>query len=313
MSRHRLVIAALAAVCMLAAYVLAVYVAAAGAAPDAWEDSATRVGVAVHRDVAGPSDALASGTPDTLVLVSPPPLLAAERAELDAFVQGGGTLWLIGLHPENALPPADAATIRVLPGAIYSADGGPATLRLTQATEAVQRAGAHAILADAPGTQPLVVADASDVRDVNGNGKLDPGEPTGAFVVALDVPRGQGHVVVVAVEPPASKDALPYAQLLPRLPHDAREVNYDHPGAWSRPARVGLGLVASVPRSWWADALAAILVTAGVLLLRAPATDAPSRRSPARELVASWRERLRASRSPTSDDPYWRTLEDPST
>lgn len=309
-ANRAVVLASLATAWLFAAWGLAVYGDAAAARPHVWETSLAGTGTMTHRDPAGPLDALGRAPPGALVLIAPPPLLASERAALSSYAEAGGTVLIVGLHPENALATGLASQMRVLPGAIYGPLGGQATFRASDTHDAFARSGARAILADAVGARAILTADAGDVRDTNADGVLEPGEPTGPFTVAVSLPSGHGQIVLLAVDPSApGTDATPYSTLLPGAPRDAIIVDYQDPGAWARPMQTAVSMLSAVPQTWWIDAVLAGIVMAGALILLAPARAIAPRVRSTRDLVEATRARMRGTSTPATD-PFWRALEE---
>ncbi|HVL48948.1 MAG TPA: hypothetical protein VM889_10360 [Candidatus Thermoplasmatota archaeon] len=192
-------LAALAAGGLLAASLAAVAAelieaTRAESAPEAWLG---REGFAPRRALSGPAAALAWGEiePGLVVILGQLPLLAADEAALLDFAKRGGDVWVFSHAPRAMLPSIAPETLE---GPLHGWDGGDVEVRY--GSTVLRLPGLLAF--DVDRRDMTIVTSEDTFRDTNLNGRLDVGEPAGAFGVGLARSHGDGRVVFIASADP---------------------------------------------------------------------------------------------------------------
>ncbi|HWH08486.1 MAG TPA: DUF4350 domain-containing protein [Candidatus Thermoplasmatota archaeon] len=293
----RRVLLALAPAFLAAAYLAAFFAVAAQAPASPLETAAAERGHDVLRAAASPLPALAQERADVVVLAAPHARPAAEQRALLRFAESGGTVVLVG-----AAPPARLAEgVRVHPGVVYAADGGPAALDAGRDV----LPGARSLDLEGSAFSPLARTTTGSFRDSDGDARLTLGEPAGPFVVAAQAAVGAGRVVLVAAEDADDLALAPTLLDAALGPEAARVVLVEAHGAWAAPARI-VAHAAALSSASLLAAAALLLAAGGVLAwLMGPRDESEARiRSTMERLVSDYQSTLaRKAEAPASAVP----------
>lgn len=288
--------------------VLAVIAASASHLPDHVDETLSAHDLSLQRAALGLAPLLAHEPRPALVVVSAPHALApAESDALRAYVEAGGTAWLLLGGQDTAPLRLGSTEVRLLPGLVFHEDGSAP--RLAEPAAGEDAFGWRAL--DVVGeSTALVVASADAYRDTNGNARLDLGEPAGPFTLAARIPVGEGALLV------AARDGL--ADLSPAILEALAAESASGAGilldlagapAWHAPVRASaLAFLLAASDAQPAAALAGVGAAAFLVLLLRSVGDAPAASSRLGAIVERFRgatqaappqDALRSSAPPT--------------
>lgn len=236
---------------------------------------------------------LETDPPEVLVLARVRPLAEREAADVLAFVEAGGVALLVLADPR--VPGAEGLEARALVGVVHAEDGGAALARREGIEWRVS--AARALVVEGARLRGVVETDVASFRDVDGDARLDAGEPGGEMTLVAEARVGKGRLLLAASDSPSV--LAPSLALL--LPQDGRALV--HESALATPVTSApLALVAALTLPMRSPlALVALVSCLGALVL----ANAPRREPPAagaqrlREIVEAYRSRSTSLRGRT--------------